>query len=683
MNREVQGDACMTPEVLTRAPRVLMVDDDPGNLVALSAVLADLGSELVCVSSGREALRQVLKTDFAVILLDVRMPEMDGYETAGLIRSRSRSRRTPLIFLTAYDKDEANVFRGYSSGAVDYVFKPVEPVILRAKVATFIEMYRQADEIRRKAELERRLWEENFRIRTENLKTEEALRSSEVRQSLMIQTLPVKFYEADLKEHTKFRKFVAGGSGKLSGLRSLDNADDAIPWAERVHPEDWPEVASILDAVTDASKYSMEYRWKCADGTYRYFLDEGVLVPGEEGEAPKIFGMILDLHDRRVLEHELVHVRKLDAIGKLTGGIVHDFSNMLTIVIGNLDRARKAGQLDAIADAHVDLALRASLHCRGMTKRLISFARQQNLAPTPFEANQMLDGLVELLEVTLEEKYVIEKDLGVIDLPVFADPVQVEAAIVNLVLNARDAMDRGGRIRIATSRLSVGKGRAHSGSLMPGEYVQIDVADHGVGMSKEVLARALEPFFTTKEDGRGTGLGLSTVYGFVRQSGGDLVVFSEPGKGALVRMILPCQKAGRRSQWAPVVMGVNSDLRARDGEVVLVVDDDEGVRRTAADMLNDLGYRVLEAAGSTDVFGHLQREKAVSLLFTDLFMPDQMNGYELAMEVQRRRPAIRVLFTSAHIGDRIHEIADGWPEPFLRKPFRDLELARAVRSALS
>jgi len=676
-----------TPEAgVMPAPRplsILLVDDDAPNRLALSEILADCGAEIVCASSGREALKLILQRDFAVILLDVRMPDMDGYETATLIRQRKKSHRTPIIFLTAIHKDEAHVFRGYSTGAVDYVFKPMEPVVLRAKVAAFIELHKQAEEIRRQAEHERRLLEENLRIRTAKIEAEYQLRSSEARQAMIIRSLPIALYEAPIADQGAVRNFVHDNVVRLLGFEASAFRNDTTLWASRVHPEDWQVVVKVIESMPKLGDYTVQYRWKCANGSYRYFLDQGVVAGGTGNGSPKIFGTMLDVHDRRMLEQQLVHAQKMDAIGQLTGGIAHDFSNMLMVVIGNLDRLHRIGRLEKSTAALLDLALQGAMHCRDMTKRLVAFARQQALLPKPLDLNDLINDLADLLDRTLGERITIKKDLAKDLWPVFADPVQVEAAVVNLVMNARDAMPRGGSVTIKTTNVELAGGSRAGPNLPPGAYVLLEVTDTGVGMTPDVLARAAEPFFTTKEVGRGTGLGLSTTYGFVKQSGGDLIIESESNKGTTVRICLPRREASLGDVHKPRPRAHRAEVpRARNKETVLVVEDDANVRRTAAGMLRDLGYRVTEAEHAADALDILERMNDVALLFTDLVMPGQMNGYQLAKEALRRRSNLKVLYTSAHVGDRIREIAGSALQPLLRKPYRDHELARAVRDAL-
>lgn len=666
-------------------PALLLVDDDPRNITALSEVLAGLDADVISARSGLDALRLVLQREFCVILMDVRMPGIDGYETVSIIREREKSRRVPVIFLTAYDKDDTHVVRGYAKGAVDYVFKPVEPVILRAKVSVFIELHKQSDQIRRKAEQERRLLEENLRIRGERMEAEHQLRSTEKREATVIRSLPIAVYEAELPGQGAVRTFLHDDSVKrLLGFDADDFAKDVKLWANRVHSDDLDVVLEALKRIPAGGDYSVEYRWRCADDVYRYFLDRGVVAPGSGAEQPRIFGTMFDVHDRRMLEQQLLHAQKIDAVGKLTGGIAHDFNNMLTVIIGNLDRIQRTEGLDARTARSAEHALQGALHCRDMTKRLLGFSRQHSLAPQGIDINELIHSLADLLSRTLGERIDIqtklEKDLS----QVYIDPGQIEAAILNLLVNARDAMPQGGSVLISTANVEVDESGSGSHPDLPsGRYVVLEVADTGVGMSKEVLAKACEAFFTTKEAGHGTGLGLSTIHGFVKQSGGGLGIASSLGAGTKVRIYLPHHADAVRRPVGESSGKERSELpRARDGDVVLLVEDEDTVRQTAASALNELGYRVIEADTAAGALDALDRTEDVRLLFTDVIMPGSDNGYELALEAQRRRPDLRVLFTSGYGGEIVASAGNEALRPFLRKPYRDYELARAVRDAI-
>lgn len=375
-------------------------------------------------------------------------------------------------------------------------------------------------------------------------------------------------------------------------------------------------------------------------------------------------------------EDQLAHAQRLDAIGQLTGGIAHDFNNLLTVISGNL-------QLLEIEMAEHQLnreVLGSALHAVGrgaeLTRKLLAFARRQRLNPLAISTRQMLGELVPILGRTLGEAITIQVECAP-DLPdVFVDPAELDTAILNLALNARDAMPRGGTLEISARQQSIGASEATS-DLQPGLYVVIGVRDTGLGMPPDVLARAFEPFFTTKESGRGSGLGLSMVYGFVKQSGGHLSADSRLGHGTLVELHLPAAQpfAARRS-------GNAAPASSAGHETVLVVEDEAEVRAVAVAFLRSLGYSTYEAAKADRALELLRQHDEIALLFSDVILGSGMNGIELARAALQVRPGLRTLLTSGYE----HDVASGDSGtsslPLLRKPYRREELSDAVRRAL-
>ena len=315
--------------------RVLLVDDDERNLLALATVLEDLG-EVVLARSGEEALRHLLKGEFAVILLDVYMPGMDGYETGQIIRSRDQTKGIPIVFLSAVNKEAEHLLRGYSMGAVDYVFKPVDPIILRSKVAVFVDLFEKAKEIERKARKEQALLDENLRANAERLQAEQELRLAEQRQSAIIQSLPMVLYLEPHDANPRRPNYVSGDFEAITGYKYDDVAGNPTLWIDRLHPNDRNRVIAALEARRKSGRSAIEYRWQCADGTYKHFLDQAVLLRDGDGKPVEFAGTLTDISEQRSLESQLVQAQKMDAIGKLTGGIAHDFNNLLAAVIGGL-----------------------------------------------------------------------------------------------------------------------------------------------------------------------------------------------------------------------------------------------------------------------------------------------------------------------------------------------------------
>jgi signal transduction histidine kinase/CheY-like chemotaxis protein len=391
-----------------------------------------------------------------------------------------------------------------------------------------------------------------------------------------------------------------------------------------------------------------------------------------------------EINRRAAAEEALRQSQKLDAIGHLTGGVAHDFNNLLTIIIGNLEAAQR--QLDRWTDgAQVKLSRRLENAMHGaeraaaLTKRLLAFSRQQPLNPALLDVNRVLNGLSDFLRRALGEDVSLEI-VGSGGLwPVEADAAELEAAILNLAVNARDAMPDGGKLTIEASNsyLDDSYCRRHV-DVRPGQYVQIAVTDTGSGMAKDVIDRAFEPFFTTKESGQGTGLGLSQVYGFVKQSGGQVKIYSEAGEGTTVKVYLP-RFFGKAS--APE-QAAGAPSRSRSGESVLVVEDDDDVRTYVVETLSALGYKVLEAAEVDSALRLLDEDPRVELLLTDVVMPG-LNGRKLAEEAKLRRPDLKILYMTGYSRNAIvHQGRLDIGVDLLQKPITSEQLAAAVRKAL-
>ena len=312
--------------------RILLVDDDERNLLAIKTVLDDV-ADVVVANSGEEALRHLLKGEFAVILLDVYMPGMDGYETAQMIRSREQTKRIPIVFLSAVNKESEHLLRGYAMGAVDYVFKPVDPIVLKSKVAVFVDLFQMRREIQRNAAHEQRLLDATIRANAEKLRIEQELRLAEQRQAAILESLPIVLYLEDKDASPRVPRFVAGNFLALTGFDFDAVRANPNLWEERLHPEDRDRALAGIVSRRGAHAGAFEYRWQCADGSWKHFLDQAVLLRDDMGNMTEFAGTILDVTERKALEAQLTHSLKMDAIGKLTGGIAHDFNNLLAAVL--------------------------------------------------------------------------------------------------------------------------------------------------------------------------------------------------------------------------------------------------------------------------------------------------------------------------------------------------------------
>jgi PAS domain S-box-containing protein len=384
----------------------------------------------------------------------------------------------------------------------------------------------------------------------------------------------------------------------------------------------------------------------------------------------------------------LFQSQKMEAVGQLTGGIAHDFNNLLTIIIGGLEAIGRQIPLmdDSAPKARIirsrEMAVVGAQRAAALVGRLLAFSRQQPLAPTALDVNKLIPGIAELLRQTLGESISLEAVLSGGLWPTFIDANQLESALINLAVNARDAMPSGGQLTLETANAYLDDAyvAALAEPVAPGQYVQVSVTDTGVGMDAATAEKAFEPFFTTKPTGKGTGLGLSQVYGFVRQSSGHIKIYSEVGVGTTVKLYLP-RHAGSVQQ-LPIRSGADVP-HAIGAECILIVEDDDALRAYASEILRELGYQVMEANGSAIALEILEQHPGIDLLFTDVIMPGGVNGRQLADQAVGRQPSLKVLFTTGYSRNAI--VHNGRLDPGVKligKPYSFDQLAAKVRACL-
>ena len=546
--KERNPDRMLAPD---ERPRVLVVDDDERNLMAISTVLEDL-TEVVVARSGEEALRHLLKGEFAVILLDVYMPGIDGYETAQIIRNREQTKRIPIVFLSAVNKETEHLMRGYAMGAVDYVFKPVDPLVLRSKVAVFVDLFAKTREIERTAEKQQALLDANLRANAERLKAERELRRA---------------------------------------------------------------------------------------------------------------------------ESQLFQAQKMDAIGKLTGGVAHDFNNLLAAVIGGISLIERRVQLDEKQQQIVAMTRHAAEQGSELVRRLLAFARRQQLQPACVDIEALESSVTGLLVHTLGGRVQLEWQVPNGLWHAFADHAQLELALMNLIINARDSMADGGTVTVrAENKTAQADGPL---GLKAGHYVVLTVADTGCGIPPDMIDEVLQPFVTTKEVGKGTGLGLSMVYGFAKQSNGAVRLKSKVGKGTEAEIWLP-----RASEEARPSLDLPAAQIAETRPLnILVVDDHHEVRRATAGMLEELGHTVRQAPLGKDALTELDGNCGCDLLITDYAMPN-MSGMELVREARKLKPGLKSMIITGYADDDVLRTdLDG--VAVLGKPFSLEKLAETIGSIVA
>ena len=529
---------------------ILLVDDQPAKLLSYEAILDQLGESLIKAGSATEALEQLLKRNVAVILIDVCMPDLDGFQLALMIREHPRFQKTAIIFVSAIQVTDLDLLRGYQLGAVDYVPIPVIPELLRAKVKVFAELHRKTRQL------------------------------------------------------------------------ELLNAGLEVRVAER---------------TAELARANAELEQRVEERTR------------EREEA------LAQVHE----------MQKLESLGQLTGGVAHDFNNLLMAVLGNLELAKKYLPDNRRVLRLIDGAIQGAERGAALTKRMLAFARRQELRPEAVHIEKLVDTMIEMLRRSLGPTIRIATDFEAGLAPVLVDPNQLELALLNLAVNARDAMPFGGALTITGRCERVKAGEVNG--LAPGEYVCIGIKDTGSGMDDATLRRATEPFFTTKGPGRGTGLGLSMVDGLVAQSGGVMRLDSRPTIGTTVELWLPVSIPHDLYQPKP------SEALLLAGETrafrVLVVDDDAMVAAGTAAMIEDLGHSVIEVESARRALEVLSAQSDIDIVITDYAMPG-MTGGELAAEIHRMRPGLPVVIATGY-SEAPQEIA----LPRLNKPYRQESLA--------
>jgi len=493
----------------------------------------------------------------------------------------------------------------------------------------------------------------------------------------------------------------------------------ALGWRALHHPDHIERVnARLSRCFATGSLWEDTFPLRGQDGLYRWFLSRALPIRDDEGRITYWLGTSTDItaqvnaeealrelnesleqrvaartrelatanellqveiSERAHAEEALRHAQKMDAIGQLTGGIAHDFNNMLTGVLGALDLIQRrvaAGRVSEI-DRYIEAAMSSANRAASLTHRLLAFARRQSLNPQPVQVNRMVLSMEELLRRTLGENIELEIDLGPGMRLTNTDEHQLENALLNLVINARDAMPEGGRLLVRTELITLGSAQE---GLMPGDYVRLAVQDTGCGMPPEVIACAFDPFFTTKPIGQGTGLGLSMVYGFMSQTGGHVQLDSVVAQGTRIELYLPCHV--ENAVPSVDVQHTPAPRRASQGERVLVVEDEPDVRLLVVDVLRDLGYVVADAADGPSALLHLQGSARIDLLVSDVGLPG-MNGRELAEIARQHRPGLKVLFVTGYARNaqvRGDFLADGMD--LLTKPFSIDDLALRVRGLI-
>ena len=657
--------------------RVLVADDNIDMRTYLQKLLQTAGFQVEAVGDGEKALAAARERKPDLILSDVMMPRLDGFGLIAALRRESELRDVPVLLLSARAGEEAKV-EGFAAGANDYLVKPFSARELVARVRANLDLATLRQES-----------QEALRRLNESLEQQVADRTADLRgKEARLRTIFATSYTYQGYMSTDGTLLDANATS-LAGIEA--ELQDVIgkpfwqtPWVTGT-PGMPDLVRNVIPLVAAGEVVRQEIHINLPQGGWRWFDFQMRPVRDNHNNVVAIVPEAVEVSERRLAEQALRQAQKMEGIGQLTGGVAHDFNNLLTIIVGSLETVRrqiKGAGFDAGDIEHlIDSAMRGAQRAASLTQRLLAFSRQQPLDPKPIDVSRLVSGMSDLLHRTIGEQISIETAMAAGLWRTNIDANQLEMAILNLAVNARDAMPNGGRLTIETSNVSLEEGyTANHEEVTPGQYILLAVSDNGIGMTRETASKAFEPFFTTKDIGHGTGLGLSQVYGFVKQSGGHVKIYSEVGQGTSVKIYLPRLHS---NESVPSAEPAPKIPKGHDHETVLAVEDDIDVRAHTCGILRELGYRVLEAAKGADALEVLKSHPEIDLLFTDVGLPGGMNGQQLASAARKFNRKLKVLFTTGYARDAI--VHEGRLDPgvqLITKPFTYAALSAKVREML-
>ena len=613
-----------------------------------------LACQFTQVTNREEYIRELRRAKFDVVLADFSVPGYDGH--AALVQARELQPGTPFIMVSGAIGEERAI-EILKEGANDYVMKS-RLIRLGPSISRAVQEQRER-EGRRQAETALRENEERFREMAENI--HEMFWSASVDGSQIYYASPA--YERIWK--LPLAQLYARPAG----------------WMEQVWRDDKPRLTRARELLGQGTAYNLEYRILQPDGTIRWIEEHGYPVRGPVGQVERIVGVALDITERKQLEEQLQQSQKIDAIGQLAGGIAHDFSNVLTVINGYSNLLLDNHELPpAVAESLKHIYV-AGGRAANLTRQLLIFSRKSYAQHQPVDLNELIEVVTTMLKRMIGEHIRLELDLAHPLPRTLGDTSMIEQVLMNLVVNARDAMPKGGSLVVSTGSCETSASDCLRNPLaQPGAHVWLSVQDTGCGIPPDVLPRIFEPFFTTKAEGKGTGLGLANVLSIAKQHQGWVEAESEVGVGTLFRVFLPVAP----EQSSETQAAVDNLLVQGGKEVILLVEDEEPVRAFARTVLQMHGYKVLEAVSGVEALEVWKRHRdRIALVVTDLVMPDEMSGLELADKLRAERPGLKVLFSSGYNPEMAEDALKSQAGySFLHKPYQPKTLARMVRELL-
>ena len=633
-----------------RPLRVLIVEDREDDLLLLLEELDRAGYEPNYQHvDNAGALRTALSThDWEIVVSDFSLPTMTAHDVLNILRHERPD--LPCIVMSGTITEESAV-DVLTAGARDFVVKERMTRLVPA--------------------IEREVKESVARRRL--LGAERTLQQTRERMQFVLETIGIGFWEWDVSSGTVAWSEV---QERLHGLQPGSFRGTFEAFVDVMHPDDRADVLRRAEeAEQSCADPVVDYRVTWPDGSVHWITSIGRMTGQDEGGPSRLVGVAMDVTAQRLLKEQLQQAQKMDSIGNLAGGIAHDFNNLLTVIAGECELAAQRIP-DELARESLDAVQIAARSATALTRQLLTFSRRQIVTPRLINLNETIHGFRKILRRLVEENVRIDFRLAPALRCVRADSGQIEQVLLNLVANARDAMPEGGTVTVETSVVTVGAvERCPDGDLPSGSYVRLSVVDTGFGMSPGVRTRLFEPFFTTKPVGRGTGLGLATVHGIVKESGGHIFVTSEEGSGSAFSVYLPVAADVIDSRSAD---GMEPRADLNGSETILVVEDNAPLRRLAERFLENHGYRVLVAANAAQARQICtEHSDAIALVLTDVMMPGD-SGLSLAEWIRQQRPNAKIIYMSGYTDDRV--LRQGYT--FVPKPFTGLQLVRAVRDTL-
>jgi PAS domain S-box-containing protein len=677
--------------------QLLIVEDSPTQAELLRATLEDAGFAALVARDAEAALALLESHTVDLVISDIVMPGISGYELCRRIKSSEQHGQIPVMLLSTLN-EPMDIIRGLESGADNFLTKPYKPEQVVSRARTIL----QNRSLRTRSAVfgvEISFLGKTFTITSEKEQILDLLISTfedtvqanrelqRHRSELAAAKIKLEEYAHALEgrvalSEEKFRGFLTASP---DAVIVVDEAQRIVLASERAEalfgytPDELlGQPFSMLIAEShDVVPGGPELWGRRKDGAE--FPIETSQSAHATPDGAVVITAVRDVTERAQMEEQLRHAHRIDAMGQLTGGLAHDFNNLLGVIIGNLDviASRKVPGVEAF----VENALEAADRGATLVRQLLAFARKQPLQPERIDVQERSLKTVNLLESVLGGQITIQHHVDPDTLPIIADRSQLEAAILNLAVNARDAMTGGGTLTIECTNVELDAEYASSRvDVKPGKYVMIAVSDTGCGMPLEMQAKVFEPFFTTK-GAQGTGLGLSQVFGFAKQSGGHVSVYSEVGIGTTFRLYLPAASVDEAGLQRPAAQPPNGGDHSK--QTILVVDDNDAMRDVAALQLHTLGYDVIVAESPTEALEVLRSPRNVDLLLTDIVMPGQLDGHSLAIRARELRPDLSVLFTSGFTESTLAaSISADFTGRILSKPYRQIDLAKRLHELL-